>query len=86
MNYVYMLQNVNDSEDFYLGCTSDLRRRIEEHNSDLSPSTRGKSWRLVYYEAYTTLKAARRREASLKRNSRMRRFLTDRVKASLDLE
>ena len=84
MYYVYILQNVNESEDFYLGCTSDLKRRFKEHNSNVSRSTKNRQWQLVYYEAYVTLKAARSREHKLKHDGRAKRFLMERIKSSLE--
>ena len=80
MFYVYLLQNVNNREDFYLGYSSDLKRRVNEHNSGKNQSTKGKSWLVVYYEAYTTMEAARYRERVLKHDGRVRRFLMDRIK------
>jgi putative endonuclease len=83
MHYVYVLQSLDRSE-FYIGCTSDLRRRLAEHQRGEGRSTCHQQWRLVYYEAYLTLGAARKRETGLKQDGRVRRFLMDRVKAFLD--
>ena len=83
MHYVYVLQNVDRCDDFYLGFSSDLRQRVEDHNQGRNQSTCGRTWRLVYYEAYLTEAAARRRERRLKHDGRVRRFLMDRIKESL---
>ena len=83
MHYVYVLQQV-PGERIYLGFTGDLRRRLREHNAGGNPSTRGGRWRLLYYEAYWSEKAAREREAKLKRNRRMQQLLMARLKSHLD--
>ena len=84
MFYVYVLQSVSDSEKFYLGSTKDLRQRLESHNLSENKATKGCQWKLVYYEAYVKLSAARQREQKLKHDGRARRFLMQRIKASLE--
>lgn len=65
MFYVYILQSHN--KDLYIGYTTDLKRRIEEHNSNRSTFTSKKGpWDLVYYEAYRNQEDAQARERSLK--------------------
>ncbi|MEA1909719.1 MAG: GIY-YIG nuclease family protein [Patescibacteria group bacterium] len=66
MYYVYILQSkVNGS--FYIGCTSDLKRRFFEHNSGKSVYTsRLKPFDLIFYEAYISKHDAQRREIYLK--------------------
>ena len=83
MFYVYVLQAEADQR-FYLGYSSDLKRRVEAHNRGKNKSTKYSKWRLVYYEAYLSERYARQREASLKRNERMRSLLYKRIKASLE--
>ena len=85
MNYVYVLEAEKDHR-FYLGHSSDLRKRLETHNAGKNRSTKYSKWRLVYYEAYRSLEYARQREASLKRNERMRSLLYKRIKTSLEAE
>ena len=85
MNYVYVLEAETDHR-FYLGYSSDLRTGLESHNAGKNQSTKYSKWRLVYYEAYRSLEYAREREASLKRNQRMRKLLYTRIKASMEAE
>ncbi|MEP4076284.1 GIY-YIG nuclease family protein [Haloferula sp.] len=74
MTYVYVLQSESDS-GLYIGMTSDLRRRFEEHQSGESQSTKGRRpWRLIYYEAYLNESDAEGREIYLKSGGG-RRFL-----------
>ncbi len=82
MHYVYVLCDAKGNT--YIGCTSDLRRRVAEHNSGANPSTRGSSWRLVYYEAFLSSKDARARESKLKRRGQAKRHLMARIQHSLD--
>ena len=39
MHYVYMLQSEADPDRFYVGLTTDLKRRFDEHNSGKSIHT-----------------------------------------------
>jgi putative endonuclease len=53
---------------FYIGCTSNLARRLKEHNSGKTRSLRAFiPVTLVYEETFATLLDARRRESYLKR-------------------
>ena len=66
--YVYMLRCVDNS--LYTGVTTDLARRLIEHNSDHSATkyTRvRRPVRLVYHEAACSRSDACRREAALKK-------------------
>ena len=82
MFYVYIL--VSNKNDNYIGLTSDLRRRFEEHNQGKVKSTKGKTWQLVYYESYLSKKDAIRRERRLKDDGRARYQLMKRVEASIN--
>ena len=79
MFYVYVIQNVDRVDELYLGFSSNLQRRLREHNQGHNRSTRGRQWQLIYYEAYMTEQAARKREQSLKRDGRVKRFLIERL-------
>ena len=81
MYYVYFLKNENGKT--YYGSTNDLKRRIKEHNSDKSFSTRGHLWKLVYYEAYLCEDDARMREKQLKYHGQALAQLKRRIKSSI---
>ncbi len=67
MHYVYLLYS-KSTKKFYIGETGNLKRRFTEHNDGKSRSTKyGRPWSLVYYEAFTSKKAAQTREHKLKR-------------------
>ena len=66
MHYVYVIKSKVD-EKFYIGSTSDLRRRFQEHNDGKNLSTKHrKPFDLIYYEAYRSKKDALLRERKLK--------------------
>lgn len=64
--YVYVLQS-KESGQFYVGFTSNLIRRVKEHNLGLNQTTKlNKPWKLIYYEACRNRNDAKRREKYLK--------------------
>lgn len=64
MFYVYLLQS---KSRIYVGITTDLKRRIREHNSGQNVSTKAYlPWTLIFYEAYINRQDAHRRERYLK--------------------
>ena len=84
MFYVYVLRCVDESERFYLGSTQDLKKRFASHNAGENKATKGCQWQLVYYEAYVSLDAARKREHQLKYHGRTKQALMQRIKSSLN--
>ena len=80
MNYVYLLESLDEEKKHYIGSTNDLRRRFVEHNSGKGCVTTNKrKWKLLYYEAYETLELARKREYKLKHNRGSLRALYNRL-------
>jgi len=66
MFYVYVLRSQSDS-GFYIGFSTDLKRRLAEHTRGASLATKFRGpWKLVYYEAYTEREDAEGREKFLK--------------------
>ena len=66
MYYVYLLKSEKTSK-VYKGSTADLQKRFYEHNSGKTPSTKlDRPWKLIYYEAFTDKRNARREELFLK--------------------
>ncbi len=64
--YVYVLLSEKDNQ-FYTGYTSDLERRLREHNEGKVASTRRRRpFRLVYWEGCLNQQDATRREKYLK--------------------
>ena len=83
MFFVYVIQN--EANEFYIGYSSNLEKRLLQHNEGQNKSTKGHQWKLVYYEAYVNEKYARNREEKLKRNRKTNSFLMNRVKESLSI-
>jgi len=65
-HYVYILKS-NNTERFYTGCTSNLLRRLKEHNSYKVRSTKSYApWNIVYTESFESKSDAFRREKEIK--------------------
>ncbi len=82
--YVYILRSKMNGQ-WYSGYTSDLRKRLKQHNGGKFKSwTKGRGpFELIYYEAYRDEHDARAREMQLKSGlgkryvrERLRRFLS----------
>ena len=85
MYYVYVLKSEKDDK-LYIGYTKDLRRRVHQHNTSSSLSTKSRiPFQLVYYEAYLSEKDAKDRERKLKRFAGSYTHLKHRIKNSLIL-
>jgi putative endonuclease len=76
--FVYVLRSEKDGKR-YIGFTSNLERRINEHNSRLVKSTRfRRPLVLVYYEEFSEKSEAMKREKFFK-SGRGREFLNDKT-------
>ncbi len=84
MYYVYVLKS-KKTGNLYTGFTKDLRKRFNQHNSNLSTYTKGRGpFELIYYEASTDKFDAMARERYLK-SGMGKRCLKNRLKRSLSL-
>ncbi|MEW5705035.1 MAG: GIY-YIG nuclease family protein [Pseudomonadota bacterium] len=83
--FVYVLESEGKGGyRTYVGWTTNLERRLREHNSGTGArSTRGRKWVLVYAERYDTRGEAMSREWHLKRDRQFRKRLVP-VIASVD--
>ena len=83
MFYTYILKSTKNAK-FYTGSTSDLRKRLSQHNHGKSTHTKTRGpFRLIYYEACLSENDTRSREIYLKSgmgkryiHNRLRRFLS----------
>jgi len=70
MYYTYILESVERPGVRYIGCTSDLRRRLDAHSAGCSRHTsKNRPWRLKLYIAFETRQLALRFERYLKSGS-----------------
>jgi len=66
MFYVYILQS-QKNKSLYIGYTSNLKQRFEEHNSGRSLATKAfRPYKLIFYEAFLNKQDAKYREEYLK--------------------
>ncbi len=85
MFYAYILESKNRDE-FYTGYTSNLRKRLTEHNQKLNLSTKKYApWKLIYYEACINVNDAKRREKWLK-TTHGHRMIKRRLKDYLNIK
>lgn len=84
MYYSYVLISRKDGK-FYIGCTSDLKRRFEEHNAGLNKSTKfRRPFEIVFYEAFVSKKDAEVAEKFWK-SGYGREVLKDKIRDSLKI-
>jgi putative endonuclease len=66
MYFIYVLKSVYFNR-YYVGFTSDLERRLLEHNRGKTKSTKFYApWKILFYETMNTRIEARKREKYLK--------------------
>jgi len=76
--FVYLILSKfrNKKKVSYVGYTRDLQKRLDLHNSGKGAKfTRGKKWKLVYYEKYDSKSEAMKNEYKLKKNYKLRKRL-----------
>lgn len=84
IQYVYVLRSITTGK-FYTGCTNNLRKRFEEHQSSLVTSTEGRGpFELIYYEYSLNKGDGYAREKYLK-TGMGKRYLKNRLKRFLAL-
>ena len=83
MYYLYVLKHTNG--DTYVGYTSSLSRRLNQHNSGENISTKRNfgRWNLVYYEAYRSKLDVTTREKNLKLRGATKYNLFSRIRNSM---
>ena len=74
--YVYLIVSryKNNRKISYVGYTNNLQKRLNLHNTGKGAKfTRGKKWKLVYYEKYSTKSLAMKNEFILKKYYKLRK-------------
>ena len=78
--YVYMLKSITIKPITYVGYTNDLKNRITLHNKGKGAKfTRGRKWKLIYKEKYTSKNKAISREYYIKKNRKLRNQIKDKL-------
>ena len=73
--FVYLIVSnlKNNKKISYVGYTNNLKKRLNLHNSGKGAKfTRGKKWKLVYYEKYDSKSSAMKNEYILKKDYKLR--------------
>ena len=71
--YVYMLKLISKKSITYVGYTKDIKKRISLHNSGKGAKfTRGRKWKLIYKEKFSSKNKAISREYYIKKNRKLR--------------
>ena len=75
--FVYLIGNCKYKRlTTYAGYTNNLKRRIDLHNSGKGAKfTKGRTWKLIYYEKFKTKKEAMLRENYIKKNRKLRNLI-----------
>jgi len=82
MYYLYVLKSFQNDK-YYVGSTQDIDKRLKEHNSGKSKSTKGSiPWQIIYSEGYPTRTEARKRELYLKKR-KSRKYIDSLINDSL---
>ena len=65
----------------YVGYTNNLERRINLHNAGKGAKfTRGRKWKLLYSESFSSKKQAILRECYIKKNRKFRNLIKEKYK------
>lgn len=79
--YTYVLRSLKDGK-LYTGVTRQLKKRLFEHDTGVTRSTKGRGpFELIYFEGCLSEKAAFMREKQLK-SGHGKRYLKNRLGAS----
>lgn len=78
--YVYVLESLKD-QDWYTGYTQVLKKRLKEHNSGVTTSTKHRRpFKLIYFEGCLSEQDAKAREKYLK-SGMGKRYIRNRLKS-----
>ncbi len=67
--YVYMLKSMGYKSVTYVGYTNNMNNRLKQHNTGKGAKfTRGRKWKIIYKEKFSSKKEAISREYYIKHN------------------
>ena len=71
-----MLKNKKDNKTSYVGWTNNLKKRLNNHNAGKGAKfTRGKKWKIIYYEKFNNKQKAMKREYKIKNDRTLRNLI-----------
>ncbi len=75
--FVYVLKNKKKTKaTTYVGYTNNLKKRLDLHNSGKGAKfTRGRSWKIIYTEKFSTKEEAMSREYYIKKDKKLRNYI-----------
>ena len=78
--FVYLIGNYKKSKVItYAGYTKNLKNRLMLHNTGRGAKfTKGRIWKLLYYEKFKTKRKAILREIHIKKNRKFRNLIKER--------
>ena len=79
--FVYLLANKKNKRiTTYVGYTNNLKKRLKLNNEGKGAKfTRGRKWKVIYYEKFITKKEAISREYYIKKNRKFRNLIKENV-------
>ena len=80
--FVYLLGSYKGKKlTTYAGYTNNLKKRLNLHNSGKGAKfTKGRIWKIMYYEKYSTKSEAILRECYIKKNRKFRNLIKKKFK------
>ena len=79
--YVYIIKSTNYDSRTYVGWTNNLNNRLKAHNTGKGAKfTRGRKWRIIYFEKLPSRKKAMQREYVIKKDRKLRLKLKKKFK------
>ena len=80
MYYIYILKSHNKNWH-YVGMTENVQKRLAEHNSGITPSTKPFApFDVIYTESYKDKEECRKREIRIKKNHALKKALIPSLK------
>ena len=84
--FVYiLLTNSNDKYTSYVGYTSNINKRINDHNSSKGAKfTKGRKWKLIFKKKFNNKSEAMKAEIKIKKNFKFRQKIKNKFIKNAD--
>jgi len=78
--YLYVIGSEKKPKKTYVGWTNNVDERLKKHNKGKGAKfTRGRVWKILYTEKFSTKTAAMKREYEIKKNFKFRNELRSKI-------